>query len=275
MRIIITGVDGFIGGALHEHLSKNHEVIPFDRESFTKLIYTDSIEPTEADAVIHCAAITSLDECEKDPKDTFLVNVYGTYKIAKYSIKSKVKAGILLSSGAVYRPGNKLTERSPIKPSNIYGLTKLLSEDIVLKGDTPFTVLRLFFPYGKGSPEKQLMRRLVNKVHHSEPITIQGNDGPLMNPLYIDDLLRAIDLVLMSPKKGAFNLGGSEHLTLNDIISIIGATLGKVPKVKNCDGRPENMNCDSTLFNKTYDFKPATSLSQGIRELARALNSNE
>jgi dTDP-4-dehydrorhamnose reductase len=268
MRILITGTSGFIGGVLARQLSKENEVIPFDRMSFDSLMSSKSSETVAADAIIHCAAVTSIDDCEKSPKDAFIINVYGSYLIARLAAKSNAKHGILLSSGAVYRPGNMLTETSELRPSSVYGVTKLLSEDAVLCQDVSFTVLRLFFPYGKESPEKQLMKRIINKIRNSEQITIQGEAGPTINPLHVNDLARAVSLALLAKRKGIFNLGGSEYIALRDLVSMIGKSLHRSAVINSTNGTPDDMNCDYSLFRNTFGFEPEVKLAQGIRELA-------
>ena len=75
MLIAITGANGQVGQALQKTLSK-HDVIPLTRPKFdlTKPAVVEKIRNLNADLVIHCAAMTHVDGCAKDPNLAYLVN---------------------------------------------------------------------------------------------------------------------------------------------------------------------------------------------------------
>ena len=70
-------------------------------------------------------------QCEKNPKRAFSTNVLGTLNVLNASIILKPKI-IFISTGEIYgKTQNKSNEKSLIKPSNVYGKTKMLSEILI------------------------------------------------------------------------------------------------------------------------------------------------
>ena len=89
MKILITGANGFLGGELRRQLEQTkHVVIPFVRKKIgpgdiecdigntnNLLIALNEYQP---DAVINCAAMARVVDCENNPKKAFKTNVEGT-----------------------------------------------------------------------------------------------------------------------------------------------------------------------------------------------------
>src|SRR3990172_11870113 len=98
MKILVTGAGGLLGAYLVHHLNKSgHEVIALGRKHVPVLegitsYGVDLVSGADRakeiicselpDWVIHCAAMTNLEECEKRKKDTQLNNAYATDRIS-------------------------------------------------------------------------------------------------------------------------------------------------------------------------------------------------
>jgi NAD(P)-dependent dehydrogenase (short-subunit alcohol dehydrogenase family) len=153
MKILITGGTGFIGSYVVEALlNRGEEVVIFNRlnnktKTYIEKNYTtknltvingditdadstiESISIHCPDVVIHLAAITGIKNCLDNPKESFNVNVYGTFNVVRACVKTGSRL-IFASSREVYGEtiGSATAEDDPTLPNNIYGITKLLGE---------------------------------------------------------------------------------------------------------------------------------------------------
>jgi len=156
MKTLVTGGKGFIGSYVVEELAKGgNEVIIYDHvqdsiglkglrdlsserlrtieadilddDALLKIISTE-----RPDCVVHLAAITGIKRCLDAKRQSFEVNVYGTYNIASASANVNSKL-VFVSSREVYgeSAGKSTPENTPLLPNNVYGLTKMLAEKLV------------------------------------------------------------------------------------------------------------------------------------------------
>lgn len=147
-RILITGIEGFVGAHLAQHLtSAGHAVIglqwaatalPLPAELYQGDICdfarTKSLlERVRPDAVIHLAGITSVAVSELHALRTYEVNALGTIKLLEALRQLELKARLLLISSAdVYgrsNVGRPLTEDRPLQPISPYALSKVMAEE--------------------------------------------------------------------------------------------------------------------------------------------------
>lgn len=146
MRIAVTGAAGRVGTRLTQWLTaRDHQVVGIDRvppaqtPGLTPIVADlDDLDALlfatrEADVVVHLAAAMSW-----QPKDSSLlrkVNVDGTWNVLDAALASDVRRFVFASSGEVY-PESAATytpvdEAHPLRPASIYGLTKLMGEEMV------------------------------------------------------------------------------------------------------------------------------------------------
>lgn len=276
MRILITGVDGFIGRALAGHLSKRFEVVGLARKRAKGdgfLVKTfdlpDRVPPLEGfDACIHTAAMTDASLCERDQDKAFAVNVEGTRAIVT-ALKSGSENAqfIYLSSGGVYGYGSKsFTETAPLRPFNTYLRTKRAGERIALRYlSGPSTVLRLFFPYGPGSREERLVGRIAGRIRSGYPIDLNDGDHPKINPVYVADLCRVIELLLKHPASGVFNVAGPTTVDMRGLANDIGMVLKKKPTFRDTGKKQGDLVGSTVKLKGKLGYAPSTQLRIGLK----------
>ena len=152
MKILLTGGLGFIGTRFIRKFSNAHQIIVYGRKkektnpaklSHLKNVTLEycSVEDPEIinmvkklkpDVVIHLAALSGLKKCYDNPKIAFSTNVYGTFNIINSCKKIGAKL-IFCSTREVYGETleNKSKEEDPLIPNSVYGLTKMLAENLV------------------------------------------------------------------------------------------------------------------------------------------------
>jgi nucleoside-diphosphate-sugar epimerase len=105
-------------------------------------------------------------------------------------------------------------------------------------------ILRLFFPFGSGQRPPRFIPRLIQRVARGETVDVnEDGDGPFVNPIYIDDLLKRLRDILAAPDRPFYNLGGNEILSLREIAERIGAMLGRSPIFGIKPNRSRSMVC--------------------------------
>lgn len=127
MKIAITGYEGKVG----RELSLQRDVYPMILDITDPEQVAWEVTRINPDMIIHCAAMTNVDDCEVDSKSAFEVNVRGTANLLDHFSKSF----IYLSTDHVF-DGKKYfrsgySEKHSPNPINIYGLTKYMGEAVV------------------------------------------------------------------------------------------------------------------------------------------------
>src|SRR5271166_2883986 len=153
MRIVVTGGAGFIGKHLLDwFITEGHDVLVIDDFSrgqpghvplgvrmqiadlsvMTAADLARHFEAFGAEAVAHLAAVHFIPECMSDPERTFAINTKSTYTVIEAVRLSAVSRVVIASTLDVYKAEDRVhDEGDPPEPSNIYGLTKFLSERIL------------------------------------------------------------------------------------------------------------------------------------------------
>jgi len=226
-KILITGGAGYIGSHVAETLIKNKKkVFIVDNLStgFRKLINKDAkfyqtdisnlknikkiITNNKVDSIVHLAAALSVGEGEKNPKKYYKINVEGTKKLLNALINTGVKNFIFSSTCAVYKDGSsKVSENTKLKPTSVYGKTKLKGEKIISsfckKNRINYGILRFFnvagaSPSGKiGQLNKgdQLFKNLSSEVMKKNPtFKIYGSNYKTKDGTCIRDYIHVSDI---------------------------------------------------------------------------------
>ena len=233
-KILVLGGTGSIGKSLIPKLISNNfncfsiskkpsnenliNNIQCDITEFKKL--NKIINKQKPDVIIHLAGLVGNIKCEKNPQNAILTNVIGTLNVLNASIKLKPKI-IFISTGEIYgKTKNKASEKSNLRPTNVYGKTKMLSE-ILIQNFTknyqiPSIILRLSYCYSENLSKKGFSLMFKNAIM-GKKIQIFGGDQTV-NLLHIDDAVDAIIKSIDYKKSGIFNIASSETYNLISII---------------------------------------------------------
>lgn len=205
MKILITGSSGMLGRALWQELSNKYEAIGMDISqptsyflppaSFIQCDITDrektitEITSVEPDILIHAAAYTDVDGCERNPQKAHKVNAQGTEAVAL----ACRECGALLcyiSTDFVFDGEKKsaYTEEDLPNPINIYSKSKLEGEQFVKSLLKEFIIVRSGWLFGKGG--KNFVDTLLNKAQNEEEVEVVNDQ--FGSPTYARDLAKAI-----------------------------------------------------------------------------------
>ncbi|MEK6925723.1 MAG: sugar nucleotide-binding protein [Nanoarchaeota archaeon] len=195
-NILLTGGSGNLGSAIlsserfQNLLTPNHYKLDIcNKESISNFLKNNKF-----DAVIHCAALTSMVECERNPVNAINTNIIGACNLVNEVLKKEADQGneirfIYISTDGVYeRAEGNYSENSPTIPDSVYGWTKLGAECAVNTLSNYCIIRTSFF-----DPKKIKFEESPDDVYTSK--------------LAIMELVDAIKIILESDFIGTINVG--------------------------------------------------------------------
>lgn len=243
MKILITGVHGFVGSNLGNVLSKEHiiyglDIIAPDKDGVVKTFSWKDIENggiLDVDAIIHLAGIAH-DTKNKAAADVyFKVNTELTKKIYEYFLKNdSIKRFVFFSTAkaAADKVDGVLTEDVVPSPVGPYGESKIAAENYILSKQSEWEakgkevyILRPCMIHGPGN--KGNLNLLYNVVKKGIPWPL----GAFQNRrtfTSVENVCFVVNGLLTNDvHSGIYNMGDDEALSTNELIEEICKSLGK------------------------------------------------
>jgi UDP-glucose 4-epimerase len=307
-QILVTGAAGFIGSHTTDQLlAAGHRVIGVDnfrtgrrenlnaaaRSSQFALHERDIAQPglldalvaeTKPDAIIHLAALVSVQESMTNPDLNYTLNLHVTHLVAEAARKNRVPRLVFASSAAIYGdttdlPIRESSEKKPISP---YGGAKLASEAVLLGHGAAFgfTVRcqRYFNVFGPrqdpASPYSGVISIFDRRYREGKPVTIFGDGQQTRDFISVHDVARANVLAATRPhvSSGVANICTGRATSLLDVVSIFqahypaaGAPTHAAPRTG--DIIHSRGNAEAALA--ALDFRAQVSVADGLAELIR------
>src|SRR5262245_26162018 len=216
MRILITGTNGQVCGALIGPMSAFGFVIPTTRADFD-LSVTEAIEPAldrlNPDLIINPAAYTAVDRAEDEPKLAYSVNAEGPRSIAHWAALRKVPL-IHFSTDYVFDGSGERpwSEQDAPRPLSVYGASKLAGEQLIHAAGGPHLIVRTSWVYAaRGRNFLCTIARLAGE--RSELRVVADQIGALSPARMIADALVQVVMAGRADLSSAFvRAGGLVHL---------------------------------------------------------------
>ncbi len=286
MRILITGATGFLGSAVCPPLVRaGHEVFAIVRSGTSPTAALDGVSLVEQDlATLHPDALPDRIEAlltlaqyrnftqfpERAP-DVLDVNLTAHHRLFTWSAMHGVSRIVHVSSGGIYggRRNHRFVESEPLRidaPLGIYLASKACTEFVLhsYRAVVPhITVLRPFFIYGPGMPADRLIARLAGNIRHGEPITLDGEDGLMLNPIFVDDAVHGVFASLALDGHHCVNLGGGDTRSLRSMCEMIAQHVGRPATFRQREQEPLDYVGDITLSTSLWGA-PSVSLEDGL-----------
>jgi UDP-glucose 4-epimerase len=289
-KILLTGATGFLGARLAARLERSHELWVLARrkdhsrggarhwliQDLAQDRWTVEL-PDRIDAVIHLAQSPNYRDFAGAASEIFQVSAATTVRLLEWARRAGARRFVLASTGGLYGAGDvPVHEDSEVfedrGPLGFYFATKRMSELAVAQyaGDMTTAVLRFFFMYGSRQSPQMLMPRLVDSVRQGRPVSLQGADGIRINPIHVDDAMRAVEACLGLTQSRTINIAGPEEVTLRRIAELIGAEVRRDP-VFAVDSavKPRHLVADIRRMTAVVGA-PTVGVAAGLRELCGA-----
>ncbi len=177
----------------------------------------------DPEAIIHLAAETDVDKCERDPEYAYFVNGIGTYNMAVAAKELGIKL-VYISTAGVF-DGTKespYNEEDEPNPQNYYGHSKFLGELAVRGMLENYLILRVCWMIG-GGPEKdkKFVAKIINQIKNKEVGEIRVVNDQIGSPTFGKDLLKGIKILLQKDKRGIFHMSNIGIVSRYDVAKFI------------------------------------------------------
>lgn len=292
-NIMITGIAGFIGSNLADHLlDKGYSVygidnlsygvrgqIP-DKANFTQIDIrskklSDVIQGM--DVVFHMAAKNCITDCQIDPLETIDINVKGTVNVFEACRKAGIKRVLFAESSAIYEGSNKFpTPENDEKPQSFYAVSKY-AEKYFAEAYRRFygfniTALRYFNVYGPKQDYRRTIPPLmsaiiINLLNGNTPV-IYGDGSKRRDFIYIDDVNRFHELIIFDKRTygKTYNVGTGINYSVNEIYRYVEEILSTkmAPDIKPDLPGEAYQNLADISKAMALGWKPEVSIKEGL-----------
>jgi dTDP-4-dehydrorhamnose reductase len=225
MRIAVTGASGLLGLNLCLMAYPDHEVhgfvnshtlkdVPFPTVKCDLLDWRETrknLDEIQPDWLIHCAALASVDDCERNPAEARKINAEVPAKLSAYCAEKKIGL-IHISTDAVFdgKMGGYV-EEDKTNPLSVYAVTKLEAENQVLSVNQRAMVLRVNFYGFSLSGDHSLAEFFLNNL--SAENQVNGFVDVMFCPMYVRDLVDIIFQMMEKKLIGLYHIVSSECLS--------------------------------------------------------------
>ena len=238
MKILVTGAAGMLGYAICPILrEQGHQVLATDIRIISQDIQlldvrdlgqvAGFIKRNMPDSVMHLAAETSLELCEKDVTHAYLTNTIGTRNLV-WTCRDLDIPLVYISSIGVFN-GTKIDpydENDIPDPINVYGRTKWAGEVIVEAVLKKFFIVRAGWMIGGGEREKKFVALIIQQIRNGAR-EIQVVTDKMGTPTYNVDFARGLAWLVSSTHYGVYNLSSGANVSRYQVAQKILQTLGR------------------------------------------------
>ncbi|MEM1664796.1 MAG: GDP-mannose 4,6-dehydratase [Zestosphaera sp.] len=277
MKAVVTGGAGFIGSHVTEYLViKGFEVVVVDNlssgslENINHLIKNGKVKLlikdlkifdgelrnafNEADTVYHFAANPEVRVSMTEPRTHFEENVLVTFNVLEGCRLNDVKEVVFASSSTVYGDAQVFPtpEDHPTKPISVYGVSKLMSENLLAGYSDIYGIRALSLRFANIVGPRQTHGVIVDFIsklrRNPKKLEILGDGTQKKSYLHVIDLIEGMHIALEHLRKSSaryevYNIGNIDWISVKEIADLVVEELG--------------------LNNVEYVFKPATQDGRG------------
>lgn len=276
-RLLVTGATGFIGRSLMGDLRQRFDVVAPGRQEVDLERDAVSLDllvrETGVRTLLHLAnpRVYTTNESMgaalimlKNVLDVCVENKLWLIYLSSWEVYSGYKAQEL-------RADETLTPR----PGGTYGQTKLLSETLIRHCHQQFglryTILRSSPVYGAGSDRPRFIWNFLQKALQGKEIVTHKylNGFPTLDLLHVDDLCRAILMVLEHSAQGEFNVGSGKVTSTAEVAQMMVARLGSRSTIRQLeiDDYTSNIVMDHGRITAALRWHPIIDVNQGLETI--------
>ncbi|MCA9132049.1 MAG: NAD-dependent epimerase/dehydratase family protein [Planctomycetales bacterium] len=303
MRVIITGIAGFIGSHVAEEMLHSGwevagiddlsggfiENVPsqaqfFNRDCCANL--EDIFQSFQPQVVIHLAAYAAEGLSHHIPNFNYQNNVVGTTNVLAAAYRAGAKHFVFTSSIAAYgHPPDEqpLRESTPCHPCDPYGIAKLACEQHIAAfhdyyGGPTYTIFRPHNVFGPrqniADPYRNVVGIFFRCARQGRPLPVFGDGSQTRSFSYIDVVARCIAQAAGTREavNEVFNVGGDQSLSVHELAQAVAEVTGTDTGIEHLAPRQEvqHAHADHLKVRKVFPtvFEEAISLTEGLHLMA-------
>ncbi len=278
MRVLMTGAGGMLGQVLADVLRRVGDQVRTLRHDEADVCDMAALRaaagPGALDAVLHLAAYTRVDDCERESDRAYLVNGLGARNAAL--LAAERGAAVLYVSTDYVFSGEARTpyrEYDAAAPLSVYGRSKLAGEQAVREVNLKHYVVRSSWLYGPGGTH--FIATILSKAGSGEPVAVVEDQRG--SPTYTADLAPALSRIARSGLYGTYHVTNAGDCTWYELaaeaLRMAGVNARLESTTSGVLGRPAPRPAYSVLSNLLYDTCIGPPLPHWRDALGRYLKS--
>lgn len=311
-KILVTGGAGFIGSNFVHHLVATYpavEITVVDALTYAgneenlkpvndKVIFVEADITDEAkmdmlvagkDCIVHFAAETHVDRSIIDPGPFLRTNVLGTEILARLALKHKLQRFHHISTdevfGSLELTDTKIfNEETPYDPRSPYSASKAASDHMIRAyGETyglPFTITNCSNNYGPYHFPEKVIPLFITNALDDKPLPIYGDGKSVRDYLYVEDHVRAIEVILEKGKLGeTYCVGGGAEKNgieiAETVLKILNKPVSLMQFVKDRAGHDRRYAINAGKIQKELGWNPQVTFEEGIAKTVQWYKDHE
>jgi nucleoside-diphosphate-sugar epimerase len=305
VKAVVTGVAGFVGSHLSEHLlSEGDEVVGVDcfTDYYDPRVKESNVQASRehprftlcrenlldarlpelfagADVVYHLAGQPGVRPSWGSDFATYVSrNILATQAVLEAARTLELEKLVYASSSSVYGDAESYPTAEALRPQPVspYGVTKLAGEHLCELYRTGFGVptvsLRLFTVYGPRQRPDMAFSRLVAAGLRGELFELYGTGDQTRDFTYVGDVVRAMRDAALSGFTGVANIGGGSRTSMNEVLEIVSGLAGepvirRLPKQR---GDVRDTAADTQRALEGFGYVPQVRLREGLTSMVQA-----
>jgi|SoiMethySBSTD1v2_1073268.scaffolds.fasta_scaffold204306_2 nucleoside-diphosphate-sugar epimerase len=256
MKVLITGINGFIGATYASRLRATVDATivgidlqpsPFSSACCDEYLQLDLGAPGARaaldalpafDGVLHAGGISGFMVETDNPRRIFDVNIAGTMALLDMARRTRCGRVVLCSTIMVYGPASapdrEQAETEYPEPISVYGASKLAIEALMHAFAAQYgadaLALRFSHVYGPGRTTECFVREMLAAATERRPCRIPQASGSLRQYVHIADVIESIVLAMRAtaPRSRVFNISADEMHTLAEVAEIVRTISGEL-----------------------------------------------
>jgi len=301
VKVVVTGVAGFIGSHLAESLvDDGHEVTGVDcftdyyprplkesnlarlRECAPFRLVEGRLQDMDlarlldgAELVYHLAAQAGVRASWGREFELYTDhNVLATQRLLEAAVAAGRPKVVYTSSSSVYgdAPALPFREDGPCQPVSPYGVTKLAAEHLAVlyhrNHGLPTVSLRLFTVYGPRQRPDMAFHKFLKAARDGMELPVFGDGRQTRDFTYVADIVAAVRSAPLSGRPGSvYNVGGGERIALSEVLRLIETVTARplrIQRLENQKGDMRDTFADTTAAHRDLGFRSTVPLAEGI-----------
>jgi dTDP-4-dehydrorhamnose reductase len=241
-RLYISGCGGMLGDAVYPHFKENYSVkatdINVNEDWLTYLdvrdfeAYKKDVTDFKPDVLIHLAALTDLEYCEKHIEETYDTNTKAVENAVIIASQLDITLVYICTAGIFDGEKDVYDDWDQPTPLNHYGRSKYYGERYVAENGSKYFVFRAGWMTGGGpKKDKKFVNKILKQIREGKKELFIVNDK-LGTPTYTYDFAKNMEVVLQTPYYGVYNMVCDEITSRLEVTQEIVKVLNREDEIK-------------------------------------------